>query len=98
SSKQVVFLEEAEPMEALGEKNRKETVESILAYLKDPAPFTVLVLEAAKLDMRMQLGKNLAEETLVVEVGTNDDVNARIPAATAVATDLAKKKGIELES
>jgi DNA polymerase-3 subunit delta len=97
SSKQVVFLEEAEAIEALGEKNRKEAVESILAYLQDPAPFTVLVIEAAKLDMRMQLGKNLADEALVVEVGTGDNPESRIAAATEVARDLAKQKGIELE-
>jgi DNA polymerase-3 subunit delta len=97
SPKQVVFLEEAEAIEALGEKNRKEAVESILAYLKDPAPFTILVIEAAKLDMRMQLGKNLADEALVVEVGTGDNPEGRIAAATEVARDLAKQQGIELE-
>lgn len=97
SPKQVVFLEDTQEIESLGEKDRKDTVESILAYLNDPAPFTVLVLEAAKLDMRMQLGKNVAELTLVVEVGTSDDPEARVAAAAAVAKDLAKKKGIELE-
>ena len=97
SPKQVVFLENAEAIESLGEKNRKDTVESILAYLEDPAPFTVLVVEAAKLDMRMQLGKNLAEQTLVVEVGRSDDPGTRIAAAAGVATDLAKRKGIELQ-
>ena len=97
SPKQVVFLEEAEAIEELGEKNRKETVDSILAYLKDPAPFTVLVIEAAKLDMRMQLGKSLAEEATVVEVGTGDDPNARLAAAVEVAKSLARDQGIELE-
>ncbi len=97
SPRQVVFLEEAEAIEALGEKNRKETVEGILAYLKDPAPFTVLVIEAAKLDMRMQLGKNLAEEILVVEVGTGDNPEAKIAGAAKVAQSLAKEKGISLE-
>lgn len=97
SPKQLVFLEEAEAIEALGEKNRRETVESVLGYLKDPAPFTVLVIEAAKLDMRMQLGKNLAEELLVVEVGTGDDAVSRVLAATEVARAMAKEKGIELD-
>jgi DNA polymerase III subunit delta len=77
SPKQVVFLEGAQAIESLGEKNRNKTVDGILAYLKNPAPFTVLVIEAAKLDMRMQLGKNLAEEMVVVEVGTGDDPSAR---------------------
>ena len=69
SQQQVVFLEDAESIEDLGEKNREATVEAMEEYLKNPAPFTILVMEAAKLDMRMQLGKKLAEYSLVVEVG-----------------------------
>ncbi len=97
SPKQVVFLEEAEAIESLGEKNRKETVDGIIAYLKDPAPFTVLVIEAAKLDMRMQLGKNLAEEMLVVEVGTGDNLEGRLAAAVGIARSMAQEQGVELE-
>ncbi len=97
SRRQLVFLEDAEIIDSLAEKTRKETVESILAYLNDPAPFTVLVVEAAKLDMRMQLGKNLAEEALVVEVGNSDDAGGRVAAAVGMAGALAKEKGIELE-
>jgi DNA polymerase III subunit delta len=97
SAKQVVFLEEAEAIEALGEKNRKETIENVLAYLKDPAPFTILVIEAGKLDMRMQLGKNLADELLVVEVGTSDNPESRMAAATEAARAMASQKGVDLE-
>jgi DNA polymerase III subunit delta len=97
SPRQVVFLEEAEAIESLGEKNRKETVEAMLAYLKDPAPFTVLVIEATKLDMRMQLGKALAEETLVVEVGSGDNPEKKLGNAVVVARTLAKEHGVELE-
>ncbi len=97
SPKQVVFLEDAEAIESVSEKNRKETVDGIIAYLKDPAPFTVLVIEAAKLDMRMQLGKHLAEELLVVEVGTGANQEGRLAAAVEVAKSLAQEQGIELE-
>ena len=97
SPRQVVFLEEAESIESLGEKNRKETVEAILAYLKDPAPFTVLVVEAGKLDMRMQLGKSLAEVMLVVDVGSGDNPEERLGSAVLVAKALAKEKGVALE-
>ncbi len=38
SPRQVIFLEEAEAIEALGEKNRKETVEGILAYSERSGP------------------------------------------------------------
>src|SRR5208283_2930116 len=64
SPRQVVFLEDAEAVEKLGEKNREETVEAIEAYLENPAPFTVLVVEASGLDQRMKLAKLLAEKAV----------------------------------
>ena len=95
---QMVFLEEAEAIEKLGEKAREEAVERIEAYLQDPAPFTVLVIEAEKLDMRMQLGKKLSELTLVVEVGLGDRMEDRIGAAVGLGKALAKEKGVEFEN
>jgi len=97
AKQQVVFLEEAEAIEKLGEKAREEAVERLVAYLDDPAPFTVLVMEAEKLDMRMQLGKKLAELALVVEVGLGDRVEDRIAAAVGLAKALAKEQGVEFE-
>src|SRR5579859_7913601 len=66
--RQVVFLEDVEKIEKLGEKNRDAAVERLETYLADPAPFTVLVLEASALDLRMKLSKLLAEKTVVVDV------------------------------
>jgi DNA polymerase-3 subunit delta len=97
SPQQVVFLEEAEAIEKLGEKNREETVEAIDEYLKNPAPFTVLVLEAAGLDQRMKLSKLLAEKSLVVDVGASEDADQRIAVAVGLTTALAKEQGIEFE-
>src|SRR5215472_16710834 len=54
---QVVFLEDAEAIETLAEKSRDSAVELLTVYLKDPAPFTVLVIEAVQLDQRMRWGK-----------------------------------------
>ena len=98
SPQQVVFLEEAEAIEKLGEKNREETVGAIAGYLENPAPFTVLVLEASGLDQRMKLAKLLAEKALVVDVGANEDDEQRIAAAVGLAKALAKEQGIEFES
>jgi DNA polymerase-3 subunit delta len=95
SKQQVVFLEEAEAIEDLAEKNREAAVEAIEEYLKNPAPFTVLVMEAAKLDMRMQLGKKLAEYSLVVEVGLGENADERNAASVVLAKTLAKKPGVE---
>ena len=97
ASQQVVFLEDAESIEKLGEKAREDAVARILAYLENPAPFTVLVIEAQKLDMRMTLGKKLADLTLVVEVGLGDRPEDRIAAAEGLAKTIAKQKGVTFE-
>jgi len=94
---QVVFLEDAEAIESLGEKNRDAAVEQLTAYLEDPAPFTVLVIEATQLDQRMKWGKLLAEKALVVECGLGENLNERQAAAVALARAMAKEQGVELE-
>jgi DNA polymerase-3 subunit delta len=94
---QVVFLEEAEAIEKLGEKNREEAVAQLGAYLEDPAPFTVLVIEATGLDQRMKLGKLLAEKTLVVECGLGENAGERQTAAVALARAIGKEEGVEFE-
>src|SRR5436853_3039234 len=97
SPQQVVFLEDAEAIEKLGEKNRDEAVAQLGAYLENPAPFTVLVVEATGLDQRMKLGKLLAEKTLVVECGLGEKVEERLASATALARVMAKDEGVEFE-
>jgi DNA polymerase III subunit delta len=97
AKQQVVFLEEAEAIEKLGEKAREEAVDLLVRYLDDPAPFTVLVIEAEKLDMRMQLGKKLADLALVVEVGLGERLEDRIAAAVGLAKALAREQGVEFE-
>jgi len=97
SPQQVVFLEDAEAIEKLGEKNRDEAVAQMTAYLNDPAPFTVLVVEATGLDQRMKLGKLLAEKTLVVSCGLGEEAAGRQAAAVAVARTIGKEKGVEFE-
>src|SRR5882762_4605280 len=81
SPQQVVFLEEAEAIEEFAEKKRDEAVEQLEAYLADPAPFTVLVIEASHLDQRMKLAKLLTEKALLVQVGwaTNPTSATRPP-------------------
>jgi DNA polymerase III subunit delta len=97
SPQQVVFLEDVEAIEKLGEKNRDEAVAQLGAYLEDPAPFTVLVLEAAGLDQRMRLGKLLAENTLVVECGLGENAGERQAAAVALARAIGKEQGVEFD-
>src|SRR3984893_17684927 len=98
SSQQVVFLEDVEKIEKLGEKNRDAAFEQLEAYLDNPAPFTVLVLEATALDQRMKLARLLAEKTLVVEVGLGDNPNERQAAAATLARALAKEQNLAFEN
>lgn len=97
SPQQVVFLEDAEAIEKLGEKNRDEAVAQLGAYLEDPAPFTVLVVEVTVLDQRMKLGKMLAEKALVVECGLGENAGERQAAAVALARAIGKEQGVEFE-
>ena len=95
--RQIVFLHDVEKIEKLGEKNRDAAVEQLEAYLDDPAPFTVLVLEATALDLRMKLAKLLSEKALVVEVGLGEDLQDRQAAAVPLARALAKERGVDFE-
>ncbi len=97
SPKQVVFLEEVEAIEKLGEKNRDSALAQLEAYFGDPAPFTVLVLEAAGLDQRMKLAKLLMDKALVVEVGLGEREEERQSAAVALANTIAKEQAVEFE-
>jgi DNA polymerase-3 subunit delta len=96
SPQQVVFLEDAQAIEELGDKNREEAVAQLDLYLGDPAPFTVLVIEAARLDERMKLAKVLAK-TLVVEVGLGENPEQRQSAAVVTAETFAKEHGLQFE-
>src|SRR5260370_1957405 len=95
--RQLVFLEDVEKIEKLGEKNRDAAVDYLDAYLDNPAPFTILVLEASALDLRMKLSKLLAEKALVVDVCLGQNTEEREAAAVALARALAKEQNVEFE-
>ena len=97
SPQQVIFLEEADAIEEFSEKKREEAVKQLETYLDDPAPFTVLVIEAAHLDQRMRLGKILADKSLTVSVGLGNNSDQRNASAVALARTLAREQGIIFE-
>lgn len=97
SPKQVVFVEDVGAIEELGEKKRDSAVQLLEGYFENPAPFTVLVLEATALDQRMRLAKLLTEKALVVSVGLGDNADQRHAAALTLARAMAKGQGIEFE-
>lgn len=91
SPKQVLILEHAQELDALGEEAREEAVARFESYLENPAPFTILVIEAAALDQRRRLYRVLSEKALVVSL----EVDAA--GATALASQMAKELGSSLD-
>lgn len=95
--RQVIFVTDVEALERLEETRRDAQVKQIAEYLDNPAPFTILVFEAAALDQRMRLAKMFAEKTVTVSVELSADADARARLAVPLAFDMAKALEAEIE-
>jgi DNA polymerase III subunit delta len=95
--RQVIFWSDLKALEKGDEETRKSNVRKIAAYLDDPAPFTVLVMEAEELDARMGLFKLLSEKVIVVDCDLGDDVNAKLALVAAMASEMARELKVELD-
>lgn len=90
--RQVVVVSELQAVEDMAEKERDAATEGLGAYLKNPAPFTVLVLEADTLDQRMKFAKMLGQEALVVLAELPQDPRERARLAAMVARQMAREQ------
>lgn len=96
--RQVVLAAELERLEKLSEDARDAALAALAAYLGDPAPFTVLVLEAARLDERMKLAKLLQEKTTVVRVDLEGkDPAEKIRLAVPLTEHMACEAGVAID-
>ncbi len=95
--RQVIFAQDLEALEDLEEKARDAAREKLEAYFDDPAPFTILVLEAAGLDQRTKLSKMLAEKTFVISLDLKDDTRAKVQDAIKTIARMARDEGVEIE-
>jgi DNA polymerase III subunit delta len=91
---QVIFVEELEAIERRGEQAREEAVAQLAAYLDDPAPFTLLVLEAQTLDQRTRLAKLLEKRVSVVSLDAHGSPEA---GGANLATQFARERGVEID-
>jgi len=94
SPHQVVFLEGTEALERLGDDAADEVEKALGAYLKNPAPFSIVVFEAEKLDGRRWVAKLLKAEAnvLIVELSTGAaDVHA-------LTLEMARALGAEIDA
>lgn len=95
--RQVVFWSELDALEKLGDKSRDAIVDRLNEYLQNPAPFTILVLEAGHLDARTRLFKTLSEKTIVVGCELQGDMPERIAAVVPLATEMARDLGLQID-
>jgi DNA polymerase-3 subunit delta len=96
--RQVVLAGEMERLEKLSEDSREAAIAALASYLDDPAPFTVLVFEAARLDERMKLAKLLYEKATVVRVELNEkDPEAKILVAATLTQKMAHDAGVAID-
>jgi DNA polymerase-3 subunit delta len=89
--RQVIVVDGAESVERLGDKSREEILDALANYFASPAPFTVLLLEAASLDGRQKFFKLLSEKALIVELTIGGE------SAAALASQMAKDLGVEID-
>jgi DNA polymerase-3 subunit delta len=97
AAQQVIFVSDVEAWERLGDDSRDSLVKQLSEYLDNPAPFTVLVFEAAALDQRMRLAKMFAEKTVTVAVELSTDPAERARLAVPLSMEMAKELGATLE-
>jgi DNA polymerase-3 subunit delta len=97
AARQVIFISDAQAWERLGEDSRESLVKQLSDYLENPAPFTVLVLEAVSLDQRMRLAKILSEKTLTVSVELSGEPAERSRLAVPLSLEMAREMGAEIE-
>lgn len=91
ADRQVLIIDGAEHVEELGEKSRDLILAAIEKYLKSPAPFTVLLVEATALDGRQKFSKLLHEKALVVSLTIGPE------SAALLAMHIAKDLGTEID-
>jgi len=90
ASRQVIIVEGAESLEEVGDDSREKIVKALEAYFESPAPFTILLLEAAALDKRQKFYKLLSEKALIVQLTLGDE-------SASLAVQMAEDCGVEIE-
>ena len=91
SPRQILVLQDAENLELGGDEAIERATDALAAYLKDPAPFSTLLIEAEQLDRRKKLFKVLSSGALIVEltIGSVD--------VSALAAQMARELGAEID-
>ena len=95
--RQVVVIGEAEAIERMPEAKREAETQNLADYFANPAPFTVLILEARELDQRTKFAKMLLEQALVVAAELPEDPQERNRTAAMLAVQMARARDARIE-
>ncbi len=82
---------------SMREPPKSEAPKILEEYLNEPAPYTLLVLEAAKLDKRTRLSKLLAQTVPEVVAELPEEPGARLSAATRHCKQMAARENSAIE-
>lgn len=97
AQRQVVIASEVEALEEMPEEKRDAETKDLAEYLANPAPFTVLVLEAANLDQRTKFAKMLLESALVLAADLPEDPQGRSRIAAGLAMQMARELNTSMD-
>ena len=95
--RQVVIVTEVEALEKMPEEKRQAEMQDLADYFADPAPFTVLILEAKELDQRTKFAKMLLEQALVLSAELPEDPRERTRMAAMLAARMAGDRDSAIE-
>jgi DNA polymerase III subunit delta len=95
--RQVIVIGEAEAIERMPEEKREAETKNLTDYLANPAPFTVLILEAKELDERTKFARMLLEQALVVAAELPEDPRQRARTAAMLAAQMARAQNSSIE-
>jgi DNA polymerase-3 subunit delta len=112
ATRQVIILSDLEEIDSEPESegsesgktakdSRKADAAALLEeYISEPAPFTVLVLEAVKLDKRTRLSKLLSQKAIEISAELPEDPkdpNVRLEAAVRTTKQMVSQQGGSIE-
>jgi DNA polymerase III subunit delta len=97
AQRQVVIVNEIEALEEMPEDKRETETKDLAEYLANPAPFSVLLLEAGHLDQRTKFAKMLVERALVLAAELPEDPQERSRVTAALALQMARERDASID-
>jgi DNA polymerase-3 subunit delta len=98
AQRQVVIVSEIEALEQMPDEKRDTESKDLAEYLANPAPFTVMVLEAGHLDHRTKFAKMLVESALVLAAELPEDPQERARVSSGMAIQMARELNTSMDN